>query len=83
MKFWRVVRAGLCAAVALPAAVRLTMRRILRTWWFLGAWPWPLRTARELVDDPAAEFQTENGKSLFRRKLTGDGIWILELEGRW
>ena len=31
MKFWRVVRAGLCAAVALPAAVRLTMRRILRT----------------------------------------------------
>jgi hypothetical protein len=44
--------------------------------------PWPLRTTRALVDDPAAEFQTENGKSLFRRKLTGDGIWILELEGR-
>ena len=44
--------------------------------------PWPLRTARELVDDRAVEFQTENGKSLFHRKLTGDGIWILELEGR-
>ena len=44
--------------------------------------PWPLRTARELVDDRAVEFQTANGKSLFHRKLTGDGIWILQLEGR-
>ena len=43
---------------------------------------WSLRTARELVNDRAVAFQTENGKSLFHGKLTGDGIWILELEGR-
>ena len=43
---------------------------------------WPLRTARELVDDRAVEFQTESGRSLFHGKLTGDGIWILELEGQ-
>ena len=42
---------------------------------------WPLRTARELVDDRAVEFQTEKGRSLFRGKLTADGIWIFELEG--
>jgi beta-galactosidase len=43
---------------------------------------WPLRTARQLVDDRAVEFQTENGKSLFRGKLAADGIWIFELEGQ-
>ena len=37
---------------------------------------WPLRTARELADDRAVEFQTENGKCLFHRKLAGG--WDLD-----
>ena len=43
---------------------------------------WPLRPARGLVDDRAVEFQTENGKSLFHAKLSGEGTWIFELEGQ-
>lgn len=43
---------------------------------------WPLRTARGVVDDRGVEFQTENGKSLFHGRLTGEGTWIFELEGQ-
>ena len=54
-----------------PADVKLSLRL-----------SWPLRTARGLVDDRTLEFQTENGKSLFQGKLTGEGTWIFELEGQ-
>jgi beta-galactosidase len=44
--------------------------------------PWKVRQARDLSNESAIPFQTQNGKAVFHKRLAKDEIWVFRLEGQ-
>ncbi len=44
--------------------------------------PWKVRQARNLSDESAVPFQVENEKTVLRKSLAKDEVWVFRLEGQ-